>query len=121
MADKLKWKRTREGIVFVEKRSLKQRMRGLGFMQISVAALAISLLLLVITLATAIVLAGSAPVWIGFLPLLALILSAFAAAITWYAHFHVGAVSKLPWTVGFFSNGAIALLLLIAYIAGLFL
>ena len=116
---KVKWKRTREGIVFVEQQSLSERLSKLGFMQVSMSTFFAALALIFLALLIAVVTNGRAPLIISVLWVAAFGMSLIGLWATWYGHFQVKAESKLRWKYGIYTNGAVFVLLTVIYIVGL--
>lgn len=121
MAKQVRMRRTRSGMVFVEKTSAAHQAVSATYMKVSLTTLVLSLLLIVAGLSIAILKVGDAPAWVGAFPAGSLVLSGLGAYISWYAHKHTREESKTPWTYGFLPNAAVVIILLIVYFSGIFM
>lgn len=115
---KVKWKRTKDGIQFIEKKSLAERFQSISFMEAALAVFGLELVIFAVCLIRAVVTDGNAGILICILGYLAFFLSLLGIGVTCYGHYSVEAESKIPWKVGLYTNGTIAVLSVLIYIIG---
>ncbi|MCD8078659.1 MAG: hypothetical protein LUE63_09880 [Lachnospiraceae bacterium] len=116
---KIKWKRTKDGIQFIEKKTWAERLQSVTFMQAALSLFALAILLTVLCLAWAISSNGQAGWPVILAGFLILFLSAAGVGVTCYGHFSVEAESKIPWKVGLYTNGTVVVLMAAIYILGI--
>ena len=112
------WKRTRNGIEFVEKKSFSERIQDVTFMEMAIFLFILAVILVLGGLVWAIASGGNAGWPVILIALLAIALGVAGILVTVYGHFSVEADSRLNWKVGIYTNGAVVLLMVIFYILG---
>ncbi len=116
---RVKWKRTRRGIVFVEKKTWSEKLQSLTFMQTALALFAVEVVAMLGCLVWAIASNGRAAWPIILLGFLIFVLGCGGVWVTCYGHYTVGAESRIPWKTGIYTNGIMLLLMVAVYILGL--
>lgn len=112
------WKRTRNGIEFVEKKSFSERIQDVTFMETAIFLFVLAVIFVLGGLIWATASGGNAGWPVILIGLIAIALGIAGILVTAYGHFSVGAESRLDWKVGIYTNGAVVLLMLIFYILG---
>ncbi len=115
---KVTWKRTRKGIVFVEKKTLRELLQGMTFMQTAMALFAAEILLLAAAMIWAVATAGNAGWPVSLMGILVFLFGCAGVAVTLYGHYTVEAESRINWKVGLYTNGACAAAILILTVVG---
>ena len=116
---KVTWKRTRQGIEFIEKESVWEKLQELSFMQTALALFALEVILFLGALGWAVATGGNAGWPVSILGILILLLGAGGIWVTLYGHYTVEAESTIDWRIGLYTNGAAVAGMLILTIVGL--
>ena len=116
---RVKWKRTRDGIEFIEKKTLSERMRDITFMQMAMFFFGLQVAILIFAVAWSAVTGGNAPWGVGLLGYLNTFLGIGGIAVTTYGHFVVGAESKTDWKMGILLNFISIMVMITFFLMGL--
>ncbi len=116
---KIKWKRTKDGIQFIEKKTWAERLQSVTFMQAALSLFALAILLIVLCLVWAVSTNGQAGWPVILAGFLILLLGGAGVGVTCYGHYSVEAESRIPWKVGLYTNGAVVVLMAAIYILGI--
>lgn len=101
------------------KKSFREFMRGLSYMQASLSLFVLSLLLSLVLGIRAVISAGRVGYTEGALAFLALVLSIAGFVVPVYGHFIVKNDSRTDWRLGVLLNGLLMLFLTFIYFLGI--
>ncbi len=116
---RVKWKRTRDGIEFIEKKTISERMRDITFMQMAMFLFWMQVAIAVLAILWSVLTGGNAPWGVGLLGYLNIILGIGGIAVTAYGHFVVGAESKTDWKMGILLNFISIMVMITFFLMGL--
>jgi len=101
-----------------KKKTIRERMAAMTYMQASLGLFAASLLMLVICLVHSVQSHGNTGFLTAGLACLAFLVACGGLAVTCYGHFVVRMEGKVNWIAGIITNGTLVLIMLILYISG---
>ena len=101
------------------KKTLRDRLSGLTYMQTAAGFFALSLVLTGVCIWRAVATGGAIGWGITLAGFLAFAAAAAGAGVTLYGHFSVGMDSKTHWLWGLIPNAVLAALFIILYIIGI--
>ncbi|WP_434311572.1 hypothetical protein [Hominifimenecus sp. rT4P-3] len=100
-------------------KTIKEKLRSLTYMQVSLTLFVVSLLALVFCLWYAISSNGMSGTLVALVGILAFFAALAGLLVTLYGHFAVGIEGKLHWIAGAFTNGTLLVITFLLYLSGL--
>lgn len=116
---KVKWKRTKDGIKFIEKKTFSERLQTITFMKTAIGIFILEAALFVFCVLRAALSRGGAGIEVSLIGYLIVFLGIVGIFVTCYGHYQVEAESRIPWKTGIYLNGASIAAIVIIYIVGL--
>ncbi len=101
-----------------KKKTLRDKLRSLSYMQVSIALFSVSAVLLILCVVLAVVTAGTLGLIFAWAGIFSLLISLAGLIVTLYGHFAVGMEGKLKWKLGAILNGSVFVIGLALYIIG---
>ncbi len=111
--------RRSRGLHRKKRKTLRQRLQAMSYMQASLSFFAAGLLALAFCLWRAVSSRGGSGLVVALVGILAFILAIVGIGVTLYGHFVVKMEGKVKWGVGIAANGVLAAFLLLLYLSGL--
>lgn len=102
-----------------KRKTLRQRLASMSYMQASLTFFAAGFLALVFCLWQVVASRGSSGLVVALVGILSFILALVGIGITFYGHLVVKMEGRIPWGVGLATNGVLAAFLLLLYLSGL--
>ncbi len=118
---KVKWKRTKNGIQFIEKKTFTERLQNITFMEAAIGIFILEMVLFAVCVLRAAFTHGGAGVEVSLIGYLIILLGILGIFVTCYGHYQVEAKSRIPWKTGIYLNGGMIAAIVILYIVGLIL
>ena len=111
--------RRSRGLHRKKRKTLRQRLASMSYMQASLALFAAGFLALIFCLWQVVASRGGSGLVVALVGILSFILALVGIGITLYGHLVVKMEGKIHWGVGLATNGALAAFLLLLYLSGL--
>lgn len=102
-----------------KKKTFKDRIQALTYMQAALILFALSLLLFVFCLWRSITTGGGAGGLTAFTGILSFLAAVIGICVTLYGHIAVKLEGKINWIAGVVTNGMMAVIMLMLYISGI--
>ncbi len=111
--------RRSRGLHKKKRKTLRQRLASMSYMQASLGFFSASVLTFAFCLWQVISSRGSSGLVVALVGILSFILAIVGIGVTLYGHFVVKMEGKIKWGVGLATNGVLVVVLLLLYLSGL--